>query len=170
MIANGENHAVFEDLNNGFGKSFAEKDGVNYNRLIKEMHLSSIKDEFEHIARKYNIAVSTIHAEYTSIQCSHCGYIDEGNRKNQEEFVCLECGHTENADNNASINIKMRISEAVPRDMLLKASKLGNGSYSPKTLKRYKVKEMLLSLRYLVYASKPRETTKIDHKSILMDF
>jgi transposase len=121
------------------------------------MHLSSIKDEFEHIARKYNIAVSTIHAEYTSQQCSVCGYIDDENRKNQEEFVCLECGHTDNADNNASCNIKMRVSEAVPRDMLLKASKLGNGSYSPKSLHRHKVKEMLLSLRYKVYL--PRETT-----------
>jgi hypothetical protein len=171
MIANGENHAVFEDLDNGFGKSFIKTvDDLNFNRLIKEMHLSSIKDEFEHIARKYNIAVSTIHAEYTSIQCSKCGYIDDENRKNQEEFVCLECGHADNADNNASCNIKMRVSEAVPRDMLLKASKLGNGSYSPKSLHRYKVKEMLLSLRYLVYKSKPREAITIDLKSILTDF
>ena len=171
MIANGENHAVFEDLDNGFGRCFIKTaDDLNFNRLIKEMHLSSIKDEFEHIARKYNIAVSTVHAEYTSIQCSKCGYIDDENRKNQEEFVCLECGHTDNADNNASENIKMRVSEAVPRDMLLKASKLGNGSYSPKSLHRYKVKEMLLSLRYLVYASKPREAITIDLKSILTDF
>jgi hypothetical protein len=171
MVSKGENHAVFEDLNNGFGRSFIKTaDDINYNRLIKEMHLSSIKDEFEHIARKYNICTSTVHAEYTSQQCSVCGCIDDGNRQSQESFVCLECGHTENADNNASINIKMRVSEAVPRDMLLKASKLGNGSYSPKTLKRYKVKEMLLSLRYLVYASKSREAITIDHKSILMDF
>jgi predicted RNA-binding Zn-ribbon protein involved in translation (DUF1610 family) len=170
-IGIGENHAVFEDLDNGFGKSFIKTaDDLNFNRLIKEMHLSSIKDEFEHIARKYNIAVSTVHAEYTSIQCSKCGYIDDENRKNQEEFVCLECGHTDNADNNASCNIKMRVSEAVPRDMLLKASKLGNGSYSPKSLHRHKVKEMLLSLRYLVYESNPREAVSFDHKSILMDF
>ena len=171
MIANGENHAVFEDLDNGFGRCFIKTtDDLNFNRLIKEMHLSSIKDEFEHIARKYNIAVSTVHAEYTSIQCFKCGYIDDENRKNQEEFVCLECGHTDNADNNASVNIKMRISEAVLRDMLLKANKLDNGSYSPKSLHRHKVKEMLLSLRYLVYKSKPREAITIDHKSILTDF
>ena len=160
MNERGENHAVFEDLDNGFGRSFIKiKDDFNFNRLIKEMHLSSIKDEFEHIARKYNIAVSTVHAEYTSQQCSACGYIDDENRKTQEEFVCLECGHTDNADNNASCNIKMRVSEAVPRDMLLKASKLGNGSYSPKSLHRYKVKEMLLSLRYTVWLTKPREFT-----------
>lgn len=169
MIINAENHAVFEDLNNGFGRCFIKTtDDFNYNRLVKEMHLSSIKDEFEHIARKYKICTSTVHAEYTSQQCSECGYIDDGNRQSQESFVCLECGHTDNADHNASKNIKMRVSEAVPRDMLLKASKLGNGSYSPKSLHRHKVKEMLLSLRYTVY--KPREPINIIHKSILMDF
>lgn len=171
MIARGENHAVFEDLDNGFGRCYVKTaDDLNYNRLVGEMHLSSIKDEFEHIARKYNICTSTVHAEYTSQQCSKCGYIDDGNRQSQESFVCLECGHTDNADNNSSHNIVMRVSEAVPRDMLLKASKLGNGSYSPKTLKRYKVKEMLLSLRYTVYSHRSREAIKVDPKSILTDF
>lgn len=159
MVARGENHAVFEDLDNGFGKSFVTtEDDLNYNRLIKEMHLSSIKDEFEHIARKYWIATSTAHAEYTSIQCSVCGSIDDGNRNTQETFECLECGHKENADSNSSKNIERRVSEAVLRDALLNASKLGNGSYSPKALRRWKVKEMLLSLRYKVY--KPSESTK----------
>jgi len=158
MIANGENHAVFEDLGNGFGRSFATKDDINFNRIIKEMHLSAIKDEFEHIARKYGIAVSTVHPEYTSQTCPVCGFMDDGNRKNQEEFECLECGYKDNADRNASVNILMRVSEAVLRDMLLTSSKLGNGSYSPKTLRRWKVKEMLLSLRYRVY--KPRESAK----------
>ena len=169
MNVNGENHAIFENLINGFGKCYINtEEGFNYNRLMNEMHLSSIKNEFEHIARKYNIAVSTVHAEYTSQQCSNCGYIDEENRKNQEEFVCLECGHTDNADNNASKNIKMRVSEAVPRDMLLKANKLGNGSYSPKPLHRHKVKEMLLSFRYKMYLS--GELAKTDHKSTLVNF
>ena len=167
MIENGENHAVFENLDNGFGCCFITKDDLNYNRLIKEMHLSSIKDEFEHIARKYNIAVSTVHAEYTSIQCAHCGCIHEENRKNQEEFVCIECGHRDNADHNAAINIKMRVAEAVLRQALLNESKLGNGSYSPKNLPRWKVKEMLLSLRYKVYL--PREPKNFDHNAILID-
>lgn len=155
MVLNKENHAVFEDLNNSFGKSFIFSGDINYNRLVKEMHLSSIKDEFEHIARKYKISVSTVHPEYTSIQCAKCGYIDEENRKNQEEFECLECGHKDNADHNAAVNLQRRVSEAVQRDCLLKASKLGNGSYSPKTLSRWKVKELLLSFRDRVYPVPP---------------
>lgn len=54
----------------------------------------------------------------------------------------------DNADNNSAKNIQGRVSDAVLRDTLLVPSKLGNGSYSPKNLKRFKVKEMLLSLRY----------------------
>jgi putative transposase len=160
LILNGENHAVFEDLDNGFDRSFAKTaEDLNYNRLVKEMHLSSIKDEFEHIARKYGISCSTVHAEYTSQECHECGSIDEGNRKSQEQFECLECGHKDNADSNSSKNIGRRVSEAVLRDALLAASKLGNGSYSPKALHRHKVKEMLLSLRYKVY--KPRDAGKV---------
>ncbi len=41
----------------------------------------------------------------TSTRCRICGYIAKENRKKPEEFQCLKCGHTENADLNASINI-----------------------------------------------------------------
>lgn len=34
--------------------------------------------------------------------------LSEKNRKNQASFVCLECGHTENADFNAAKNIASR--------------------------------------------------------------
>ena len=34
-----------------------------------------------------------------------CGYTNKRNRKNQAEFVCLACGHTDNADTNAAENI-----------------------------------------------------------------
>lgn len=43
---------------------------------------------------------------YTSQCCSECGHVEEGNRKSQSEFVCLVCGHSENADLNAAKNIR----------------------------------------------------------------
>ena len=43
---------------------------------------------------------------YTSQCCSECGHVEEGNRKGQSEFVCLVCGHSENADLNAAKNIR----------------------------------------------------------------
>ena len=113
--------------------------------------LSSVKDEFAHIATHYGIATSTAHSELTSQECHKCGYTDPSNRVTQEDFECQECRHVENADSNASKVIRSRISKAVLRDALLAASKIGNGTFEPKAFRHWKVKEILLSLRYKAY-------------------
>ena len=38
----------------------------------------------------------------TSRECFSCGHIEKGNRLSQESFVCQKCGHSDNADLNAS--------------------------------------------------------------------
>ena len=43
---------------------------------------------------------------YTSQRCSVCGHVAPENRKTQDEFACLACGHSENADLNAAKNIR----------------------------------------------------------------
>ena len=144
----GVNHIVMEDLNNGFGKCYvkdSENEDINYNRKVKFLGLSSLKDEVEHISRKYDIGVSTVHSSYTSKMCPICGCIEDENRPNQETFECIECGYEVNADYNAANNIKNRVVLTVLRDKLLK--KLDNGVYEPKKLQRDKVKEVLLSFR-----------------------
>ena len=139
-------HLVMENLNNGFGKCYV-KDGdnedINYNRKVKFLGLSSLKQEVEHIARKYDIAVSTVQASYTSKMCPICGCIENGNRPNQETFECVECGHKDNADFNAAKNIRDRVLVTVLRDKLLK--QLDNGAFEPRMLSHDKVKEVLLS-------------------------
>ena len=142
-------HIVMEDLDGKFGKSFAKdsQNDVNYNRIVKELHISSMKDEVEHIARKYDICVSLTNPAYTSQTCPVCGAIDSENRLSQEEFCCIECGHTDNADLNASTNIKNRIVSTVIRDCLHVKQKYDNGTFLPRKFKHEKVKEILLSLR-----------------------
>ena len=153
-------HIAFENLTGFENKCFCkDENDLNYNRRIKLLKLSSLKDEFEHIARKYGIAVSLVHSAYTSQTCPICGCIDSENRKSQEEFECIECGYTANADINASENIKQRVVSTVLRNELLKKSKLGNGTSEPKKLKREKVKEVLLLHRYNLI--KDKETNKI---------
>ena len=151
----GINHVVMENLDNGFGKCYvkdSDNEGINYNRKVKFLGLSSLKQEVEHIARKYDIAVSTVQASYTSKMCPICGCIEDENRPNQETFECIECGYESNADFNAANNIKNRVVLTVLRDMLLK--QLDNGAYEPKNLKREKVKEVLLSFRSNLQKSK----------------
>ena len=141
-------HIVMENLDNGFSKSFVKdknNNDINFNRVVKFLKISSLKDEVEHIARKYDIAVSTVQSYYTSKMCPICGCIDDENRTSQEEFSCIECGFENNADINAAINIKNRVSVTVLRSKLLK--QMDNGAYEPKRLNNEKVKEVLLSFR-----------------------
>ena len=148
LQSQGVGHVVMEDLDNSFGKCYAKdsnNEDINYNRKVSFLGLSSLKQEVEHIARKYDIAVSTVQASYTSKMCPVCGCIEDGNRPNQETFECVECGHKDNADFNAAKNIRDRVLVTVLRDKLLK--QLDNGSFEPKKLKREKVKEVLLSFR-----------------------
>ncbi|MCL1876045.1 MAG: transposase [Synergistaceae bacterium] len=49
--------------------------------------------------------VIAIEPQYTSQKCSRCGNKHADNRKTQSEFVCVMCGHEENADMNAAKNI-----------------------------------------------------------------
>ena len=148
LHSQGVGHIVMEDLDNGFGRCYVkdkDNEDINYNRKVKFLGLSSLKQEVEHIARKYDIAVSTVQASYTSKMCPMCGCIEDENRPNQETFECIECGYKDNADFNAAKNIRNRVFVTVLRESLLK--QLDNGAFKPKKLKREKVKEVLLSFR-----------------------
>ena len=148
LEAEGCNHIVMEDLDNGFGRCHVgdkDNEDINYNRKVKFLGLSSLKNEVEHIARNYGIALSTVQASYTSKMCPVCGCIEDENRPEQETFCCVECRHSTNADFNAAVNIKNRVLVTVLRESLLK--QLDNGAYEPRKLKREKVKEVLSSFR-----------------------
>lgn len=148
LQSQGVGHIVMEDLDNGFGKCYVkdkDNEDINYNRKVRFLGLSGLKQEVEHIARKYDIAVSTVQASYTSKMCPVCGCIEDENRPNQETFECIECGYKNNADFNAANNIRNRVLVTVLQESLLK--QLDNGAFEPKKLKREKVKEVLLSFR-----------------------
>ena len=148
----GINHIVMEDLNNGLGKCYIkdkDNEDINYNRKVKFLGLSSLKQEVEHIARKYDIAISIVHSCYTSKMCPICGCISDNNRPNQETFECVECGYKSNADFNAANNIKNRVYITVLCNSLLK--QLDNNSYVPTKMKKEMVKKVLLSFRRDLY-------------------
>ncbi|GAB3173210.1 RNA-guided endonuclease TnpB family protein [Streptomyces incanus] len=49
--------------------------------------------------------VEDVPAPYTSLRCSACGWIEKDSRKSQAEFVCVSCGFSCNADENAAVNV-----------------------------------------------------------------
>ena len=78
-----------------------------------------LRNFIEYKAKLLGVPVVPVDPRNTSRECSVCGYIDKKNRKNQASFVCLECGHTENADFNAAKNIAFRAVVNLPNVLCL---------------------------------------------------
>ena len=113
-------HLVLEDLELlGKLRSDNLEFSINNGRLIRLLNLSSIKNRIINIAYKYGVNISFIHPEYTSQTCNKCGCISRKNRQTQENFKCIKCDFSENADFNSAVNIKNRILLDVLKDKLL---------------------------------------------------
>ena len=116
-----------KDVNHCISKSIVEKakgtscaislenlTGIN-NRITvrksqKNQRMSwsfyQLKTFIEYKAEEQGITVITVDPRNTSRTCNRCKYCDKRNRKNQSDFQCLNCGYVENADYNASLNIR----------------------------------------------------------------
>jgi putative transposase len=60
----------------------------------------------EYKARLAGVPVVKVDPRNTSRTCSECGHCEKDNRKSQEKFLCVSCGHRANADQNAARNIR----------------------------------------------------------------
>jgi hypothetical protein len=141
-MSKGNNHIVMEDLTH-MGKSFSrndEFDGFKYSRLVRLLNLGNLKNIAYSIGYKHNIQVTFIQAAYTSKGCDGCGHIHDNNRVTQEEFKCVNCGLTANADAHSAKMIEDRLSVDVLRQSLLTEK---NSVYTPKKLDRSTIKNIL---------------------------
>ena len=78
------------------------------NKSILNVGWHRIASLLTYKAVKLGKAVFTVNASYTSQECALCGHTHPDNRKSQERFKCVSCGHIDNADHNASVVIKNR--------------------------------------------------------------
>ena len=150
FVAKGIKHIAMENLDGFQGSRLhaADDKGFNLGRLHLRTRLSSLKDEFIHIAPHYGLLVSLVQPEYTSKMCGDCGCIDDRNRQTQEEFCCVECHHSENADLHSAKNIKFRLTSTVLRGNLLeRAGDNGYRYFQPKSLPRWQVRKCLEKCR-----------------------
>lgn len=80
--------------------------GINgRDKFLKNWAYYDLQEKIEYKAKYAGIKVVKISPKYTSQRCSNCGYIAEGNRKNQADFHCHQCEYKTNADFNAAKNI-----------------------------------------------------------------
>lgn len=147
----GIKHIAMENLDGFQGSRLhaTDKNGLNLGRLHLRTGLSSLKDEFIHIAPHYGLLVSLVQPEYTSKMCGECGCIDDRNRQTQEDFCCVECHHSENADIHSAKNIKFRLTSTVLRGNLLVRARDSEYRYFIPNglLPRWKVKKCLEKCR-----------------------
>jgi len=149
IISNGYSDIVMENLNLSFGATFIKHPDfdIKYSRLIKLLRLSNVKNWFIEQANKRGIRVHLTNPAYTSQTCPACGCIDRENRKTQEQFECINCGHTSNADHNSAINIKNRIFLDVLREQLHNELE---GIYSPKRQRKETIKTIVQTYYHYV--------------------
>ena len=135
---------VLEDLNLTQCKASFIKDevlNIKYSKLIRLLRLSSIKTWFQEQANNRGIRVHLTNAAYTSQECSVCHHIDKNNRSGRL-FECVNCGHKQDADANASRVIYSRFFVDVLRESL---HKLVEGQYVPQPIKKENLRLKLTS-------------------------
>ena len=143
FVENNITDVVMEDLGN-FGKSFLKDDelGIKFSRLVKLLRLSNISTWMKEQAEKHGIRIHLTSPCYSSQQCPVCGHIDKENRKTQEHFECIQCHHQNNADLNASINLRKRFTSDVLKENLHDQDQFGR--LIPKKLRKETIKRILL--------------------------
>lgn len=105
-IAKGTKRAIaLEDLTHIRSRTTVKK--AQRERLGK-WAFGQLRQFIEYKAQLGGVPVAVVDPKNTSKQCSQCGHIEKRNRRTQAEFVCVSCGHTENADINAARNIASR--------------------------------------------------------------
>lgn len=84
------------------GKMVAQKRGLN--RAILNVGWHQIEAMLFYKAAR----LIKVDPAYTSQTCASCGTVDSRSRESQAVFVCTACGHRDNADRNAAVNILNR--------------------------------------------------------------
>ena len=78
------------------------------NRSILDKGWCRMEQFIRYKAIKAGKAFFKVPAHHTSQECADCGHTHPDNRKTQELFFCVSCGHSDNADKNAAEVIKKR--------------------------------------------------------------
>lgn len=119
---------------------------LNYNDLFSLLRIYSMKNTVIRMSGNYNVNVVLVNPDFTSQMCPKCEHISKNNRKSQETFCCEKCGHENNADINAAINIKDRFANPKFKEELQKEVVNTQLISEPKISNRFKFKEKLFEI------------------------
>ena len=75
------------------------------NRKLRLSALAQFGEFLQYKARLSGGQVIEVDPQNTSRRCASCGHVAQENRESQAVFLCKKCGHEDNADHNAAVNI-----------------------------------------------------------------
>ena len=115
-IADRHSHVAMEDLRllniTKSAKGTVEESGTNVaqkaglNRVMLDLAHGQFRTILRHKVLARGGTFLLVDPQNTSRRCNPCGHISAESRKSQAEFRCVSCGHSANADHNASTNIR----------------------------------------------------------------
>ncbi|MCJ1677142.1 transposase [Streptomyces sp. APSN-46.1] len=89
------------------GKNVRQKAGLN--RSVFDNAPGERRRQLEYKARSYGSVLVAVPPFHTSQTCAACGQVDAESRKGCGRlFACTHCGHEDDADHNASVEIEAR--------------------------------------------------------------
>jgi IS605 OrfB family transposase len=118
----------------GYSLALEELTNINKRVTVRRVNRSErmswafaqLRSYIAYKAELYGVPLTIVPAPYTSQTCSECKHCEKANRKSQALFLCVSCGHTENADFNASKNIANLGEQSISLLLVPKALEAGH--------------------------------------------
>ena len=85
------------------GRNVKQKSGLN--KSILDQGWAEFRRQLEYKMLWAGGLLLAVPPQHTSRICPSCGHVSGENRKTQEDFACVECGYSENADLVGAINV-----------------------------------------------------------------
>lgn len=104
-VENGARRIVLEDLTNIRDRTVSAR--KEFRAAVNRWPFANGQFKIAYKAAAQGIAVEKVSPVNTSRGCSACGHVSASNRKGLR-FHCVKCGYSDDADRNASKNIRLR--------------------------------------------------------------
>ena len=98
--------------------------GMRSSRLLSHWTYTEIFAKLESYCLDAGVQIKKVSPTYTSQRCSVCGWTRKANRKGKQ-FKCKSCGHTMDADLNASLNISFDLAPIKKQERLQQKNRTG---------------------------------------------
>ena len=96
----------------------------NSSRLMKHWNYAELFDKLDTRLIEAGVQLNKLNPTYTSQRCSVCGWIRKGNRT-KKWFKCEKCGHSQDADLNASTNLSLELEPISSKQRLRNLNRTG---------------------------------------------